>query len=62
MPTMASSGHSSDRPGQDSDLRLVIDSTPALIHTALPDGYLDFFNQNWLLSNGMDRVSILRRR
>ncbi len=30
------------------DLRLLIDSTPALIHTALPDGYLDFFNQGWL--------------
>jgi hypothetical protein len=21
---------------------------PALIHTARPDGYLDFFNQGWL--------------
>ena len=30
------------------DFRLVIDSTPALIHTGLPDGYLDFFNQTWL--------------
>jgi PAS domain S-box-containing protein len=29
-------------------LRLVIDSAPALIHTGLPDGYLDFFNQTWL--------------
>jgi len=28
--------------------RLVIDSTPALIHTALPDGNLDFFNRRWL--------------
>src|SRR6204780_5178634 len=34
--------------GPASDLRLLIDSTPALIHTALPDGYLDFFNQGWL--------------
>ena len=33
---------------QASDLRLLIDSGPALIHTALPDGYLDFFNQGWL--------------
>lgn len=31
-----------------ADLRLLIDSTPALIHTSLPDGYLDFFNQPWL--------------
>jgi formate hydrogenlyase transcriptional activator len=35
-------------PGQPMDLRLAIDSAPALIHTGLPDGYLDFFNQAWL--------------
>jgi PAS domain S-box-containing protein len=29
-------------------LRLVIDTTPALIHTGRPDGYLDYFNQHWL--------------
>src|SRR5262249_56273859 len=29
-------------------IRLIIDSTPALINTALPDGYIDFFNQGWL--------------
>jgi PAS domain S-box-containing protein len=29
-------------------LRLVIDTTPALIHTGRPDGYLDYFNQRWL--------------
>jgi PAS domain S-box-containing protein len=29
-------------------LRLVIDTTPALIHTGRPDGYLDHFNQRWL--------------
>ena len=29
-------------------LRLIIDSAPALIHTARPDGYLDFLNQPWL--------------
>jgi PAS domain S-box-containing protein len=28
--------------------RQIIDSTPALLHTARPDGYLDFFNQTWL--------------
>jgi PAS domain S-box-containing protein len=33
---------------QDLDLRQIIDSAPALIHTARPDGYLDFFNQTWL--------------
>jgi PAS domain S-box-containing protein len=29
-------------------VQLLIDSVPALIHTGLPDGYLDFFNQTWL--------------
>ena len=27
-------------------LRQIVDSAPALIHTARPDGYLDFFNQH----------------
>src|SRR5258706_2107296 len=31
-----------------SDLHVLIDSTPSLIHTSRPDGYLDFFNQTWL--------------
>lgn len=30
------------------DLRVVFDSAPALIHTARPDGHLDFFNRAWL--------------
>ncbi|HXB45504.1 MAG TPA: PAS domain S-box protein [Puia sp.] len=29
-------------------IRLIIDTVPALIHTGLPDGQLDFFNQRWL--------------
>jgi PAS domain-containing protein len=33
---------------QKSDLQLLVYSTPSLIHTDRPDGYLDFFNQNWL--------------
>jgi PAS domain S-box-containing protein len=28
--------------------RQIVDSSPALLHTARPDGYLDFFNQTWL--------------
>ncbi len=31
-----------------ASLRELVDSLPALIHTGLPDGYLDFFNQRWL--------------
>jgi PAS domain S-box-containing protein len=34
--------------GRDLDLRQVIDSAPALIHTARADGYIDFFNRTWL--------------
>ena len=53
MRPMAPSEHDSGRPGQPPDLRLVIDSTPALIHTARPDGYLDFFNETWLRYVGL---------
>jgi PAS domain S-box-containing protein len=59
MRSMASSGHSSDRPGQATDLRLVIDSTPALIHTGLPNGDLDFFNQAWLKYVGLSLEELL---
>src|SRR6266403_4136481 len=31
-----------------AELQLLIDSIPALIHSSLPDGYLDYFNQRWL--------------
>src|SRR5438445_7171392 len=31
-----------------SDLQLLVDLAPSLIHTSRPDGYLDFFNQTWL--------------
>jgi PAS domain S-box-containing protein len=33
---------------QSQFFRQIIDSSPALLHTARPDGYLDFFNQTWL--------------
>jgi PAS domain S-box-containing protein len=29
-------------------LRHAVDTTPAFIHTARPDGYLDYFNRRWL--------------
>ena len=29
-------------------LRLIVDSIPALIHTGLPDGHLDYSNRPWL--------------
>ena len=30
------------------DVQVLVDSIPALIHTARPDGYLDYFNKRWL--------------
>jgi len=33
---------------EDIDNRLVVDSTPALIFSARPDGYVDYFNRRWL--------------
>lgn len=37
-----------DRKQAEDRIRLVVDTTPALIHTGRPDGYLDYFNQRWL--------------
>jgi len=39
-------------------LRLIVDTTPALIHTGRPDGYLDYFNRGWLdfLGCSLDEV------
>src|SRR6266853_129180 len=48
MRAMATSGDGAARRDQTSDLQLLVDSAPSLIHTSMPDGYLDFFNQTWL--------------
>jgi PAS domain S-box-containing protein len=34
--------------GLKDEFRLVIDTTPAMVHSARPDGSLDYFNQRWL--------------
>jgi PAS domain S-box-containing protein len=39
-------------------LRLVIDTTPAMLHSARPDGYLDYFNQRWLEYLGVPLESV----
>ena len=44
MPAMTSSEQGSER----VNAQLLVDSIPALIHTARPDGYLDYFNKPWL--------------
>jgi PAS domain S-box-containing protein len=55
MPVMASSGQGSER----LNAQLLVDSIPALIHTARPDGYLDYFNKPWLeyLGVTLDKVT-----
>jgi PAS domain S-box-containing protein len=55
MPVMASSGQGSER----LNAQLLVDSIPALIHTARPDGYLDYFNKPWLeyLGVPLDKVT-----
>jgi hypothetical protein len=45
---MAADGQTTNEKGDPLDLPTVISSTPGLIHTSQPDGYLDFFNQTWL--------------
>jgi PAS domain S-box-containing protein len=45
---MAADGNGAARQEQASDLQLLVNSAPSLIHTGNPDGYLDFFNQTWL--------------
>ncbi|MGB9418270.1 MAG: PAS domain-containing protein [Acidobacteriaceae bacterium] len=39
--------------------RQIIDLAPALIHTARPDGYLDFFNRRWLDFTGQPLERLL---
>ena len=41
------------------DIQVLVDSIPALIHTARPDGYLDYFNKRWLdyLGVTLDKVA-----
>src|SRR5258707_10247353 len=50
MPALleSSNGDGAVRWDQTSDLQLIVDLAPSLIHTGMPDGYLDFFNQTWL--------------
>ena len=40
-------------------LRLLVDQTPALIYTALPDGSVDFLNRRWLEYSGLPLADLL---
>jgi PAS domain-containing protein len=47
-------------------LRLVVDTTPAMINTLRPDGYLDYVNKGWLdyfgfsLDTALDRADVMK--
>ena len=47
-------------------LRLVLDTTPAMINTLGPDGYLDYVNKGWLdyfgfsLETALDRADVMK--
>jgi PAS domain S-box-containing protein len=47
-------------------LRLVLDTTPAMINTCRPDGHLDYVNKGWLdyfgfsLETALDRADVMR--
>jgi PAS domain S-box-containing protein len=47
------------RESESLNIQLLVDSIPALIHTSLPDGYLDYFNKPWLeyLGAALEQVS-----
>jgi PAS domain S-box-containing protein len=55
MSAMASPSREFEPPS----IPLLVDSIPALIHTARPDGYLDYFNKPWLeyLGVTLDKVT-----
>jgi PAS domain S-box-containing protein len=55
MATMASEGQQSES----LNIQLLVDSIPAMIHTARPDGYLDYFNKRWLeyLGISLDKMA-----
>jgi len=46
---------------EDERLRLVVDTTPAFIHSARPDGSVDYLNQRWLDYLGLSLESALER-
>jgi PAS domain S-box-containing protein len=55
MPAMAFP----KRDPESLNIQLLVDSIPALIHTARPDGHLDYFNKPWLeyLGVTLDKVA-----
>jgi len=47
MKAVATQANEQSTAAEDA-LRRAVDTTPAFIHTARPDGYIDYFNRGWL--------------
>ncbi|MES1206276.1 MAG: sigma 54-interacting transcriptional regulator [Pseudomonadota bacterium] len=58
MPPRTSVGLDPGMKGEEIDHRLVVDATPALIFSARPDGYVDYFNQRWFALLGVEREDL----
>jgi PAS domain S-box-containing protein len=56
---MASLRHGLEEPGDEQDIRLVVDTIPTLAWSAGPDGSADFFNQRWLDYTGLSAKQAL---
>src|SRR5882762_2520574 len=56
---MASLRHGLEEPGDEQDIRLVVDTIPTLAWSASPDGSADFVNQRWLDYTGLSAEQAL---
>jgi PAS domain S-box-containing protein len=48
-----------ERRGTEDRIQLIIDTTPALLHSAVPEGSLDYLNQRWLTFLGVPLEDVL---
>ena len=48
-----------ERRGTEDRIQLIIDTTPALLHSAVPEGSLDYLNQGWLTFLGVPLEEVL---
>jgi PAS domain S-box-containing protein len=56
---MAFLRHGFEEPGDEQDIRLVVDTIPTLAWSARPDGSAEFFNQRWLDYTGLSAKQTL---
>src|SRR3989442_1483406 len=59
MNSLPTSTHGFEEPGDEQDIRVVVDTIPTLAWSAGPDGSADFFNQRWLDYTGLSAKQAL---